>query len=173
MRIIILVGIVFLLLACTGNTDKKAFDGSSFKGSNYTITVPTGWQAQKNMAGCDVFITNPVYAIDDGFAESLNVVLENVPFSVTETQYVTATVESLATIFDASITERNPCILNGHNANRIRYSATIGNLNMDNDVYLIVDGRAAYVVTLSTLAGKSRTQHIAELTLIAESFVIQ
>ncbi|MFW5752615.1 MAG: hypothetical protein ACOCYV_01050 [Planctomycetota bacterium] len=170
--IVLLTALLFV--ACGGDsTDSTTYDGKQFAGQGYRIEAPTGWERRAKVMGCDVILVNPANGADDGFAENLNVVLENLPGSVSAEQYYDLTAQNLKQTFGQPVSERENCRLNGLDAHRIRYSMQMGDKNLDNDAYLIVRDGSAYVITLSMLEGESRRRHLGELTDIARTFRLE
>lgn len=161
---------VLLLVACGDKSPDSTFDGQQFAGSGYHIEAPAGWERKEDFGGCDVILINPAYGADDGFAENVNVVLENIPSGMEAEAYFDATKQNLERSFGQPVNESENCRLNGLDAHRLRYSMQVGDKTMDNDAYLIVRNDAAYVITLSMLEGESRRRHLGELTKIARTF---
>ena len=109
------VGVCLLvcLSACTGH-DLKDVHGNKFTGAAYDIRVPDGWLTNVVSWGLDLFIVaDPAGALDDDFSENVNVVLENIPSSISEEQYLDLTRENLKGALGADIIEEGPYDLGG------------------------------------------------------------
>ncbi len=164
---------LLLLLASCGKSDHQTYTGAAFKGNGYSIKAPEGWTAKTDVMGCDVFIANASYGPDDGFAENVNVVLENLPSGISKETYYQKSVEMLESLSGKPVLSSEDCVLNGHEAKKLRYHLIMGKNTCDNDAYLVVHNQSAYVITLSMLQGESRTKHLKKLTEIAHTFSIE
>ncbi|GEM_PF-5273277 len=168
--------ILCLWMLCCGSmmsaAELLAVDGTAFNGKACSLEAPEGWQRRERMMGSYFVLINPQMGAEDGFAENLNVVLENVKAGIQGPEYRAATIQGLKMALKADILEEESLQLNGIPAERIRYSFNMGGRELDNDLYLIVKGNAAYAVTLSMMKGKSREENIKELTRIVNTFTI-
>lgn len=172
MKRLLSLTLAFTLIACSKTADKLAVDGSPFVGSDYSITIPDGWQAKENFMGSDLTLMNPKSADGEGLPETISIVLENIPESMTDEEYLESTTTMMTKAMGADFLETEARKLNGHDATRMRYTFAMGENTFDNDIYLITSDHAAYIITLGAKAGPGRDERIAKLLTTAETFKV-
>jgi hypothetical protein len=151
---------------------RRAINGGRFKGPEYTMLAPEGWETKRNVMGADLAFLSPADGATDEFRESLNVVLENLPSGITEQEYLARTKANLAKFFnDYALLDEGSVKLGGRDWWRLEYKMAQGALHMHNDVYLLVNGDGAYVVTCCFLDGEnSRERYLPAMRESIASF---
>ena len=171
MRIVIIISAI-LLYSCGGSDPSKTFSGNEFSGSGYSVHVPDDWQTKRNFMGSDMIASRPSVA-NEQFTENINVILENLPEKMSAQEYYNQSKENLEKMSGSPVTSEELVELNGSNALKIRYQLTMGQMVMDNNVYLVVNDASAYVITLSMRKGESRDKWLPELTRVAQTFQVE
>ncbi|MEN8151184.1 MAG: DcrB-related protein [Planctomycetota bacterium] len=160
---------VLLVLACE-QEGKKDIRGRPFAGPGYALDIPAGWLVQRGLMNSDMSAAIPDSGSGDGFAENLNVVLENLPSGTTFPEYIEFTRTSLVAGLSAQVISEENVTLGGIPGRRIRYEMSMGGLRFDNDVLIVERGGGAFILTLSMLKGASRERYHAELDAVAKTF---
>ena len=166
--------IVCALLALSGCEKKKTFQGTSFKGKNYKVVFPSNWEVnEKGAMGSDLVALSPLEGAGDLFRENVNVGLENLPPSLTDQQYLALNLTNLNKVSGGSGNQQfTKQKVGNHPGYHLRYSLTLGQAQMDNDVYIVIVNKAAYIITCTNEKG-NRDAFKQTMDAIIASFKIE
>ena len=168
--ILAILVVLFIALFSYGE-DKKDYSGDTFSGPDYSIEYPTGWEIKKGIMGADSVGFSPPEGLNDTFRENVNVSLEELPAGMSKERYLEASIEKMGTMFGAdNLGELQTTWIGSEPGYVMEYRPTFGQLNLHNDIYIIIKGSSAYVITCSMLEGASRSQYADKLTDVAMSF---
>ncbi|AWB93762.1 hypothetical protein [Aeromicrobium chenweiae] len=135
----------------TRGFDAEPADGGRIKGTDYTYSVPKGWEVPKNKpAGFD-FDSLAVDSTDkDGFSDNINVLRQSPAPSGVTTEELTKNLGSELTKQGArDVKTQEPVTIDGESATHISMSQELnGNKNLTEQYYVLRKG-ALYVVTFS------------------------
>ena len=130
---------------------RRTVQNTLFEGNEYVLEFPASWEVKSNFQGADLVGISPPESPDDQFRENVTVVLENMPASMTDQEYLDLSVSQLREGFgltgDIGFTPASVGSMAGHH---IHYVAGM----MDNDAYVVIHGGAVYVITCAHAIGK-------------------
>jgi len=152
----------------------KTVQGTAFAGKDYKLLFPATWEINdKGFMGTDVIALSPVENAKDKLRENVCVVLENIPASMTDAKYLELTLANLDKMFGGFSDKKFVKLKVGkHQGYHLHYSAQVGINKMDNDVYIVRQGRAVYVITCSHAKGK-RDSFKSTMDSIIKTFAIE
>jgi len=120
--------------------------------------------------GGDICGVSPREESGDVFRENVSVVLESIPKSMSEKEYIEANLRALNRAFELpSGAQFAKTTVGSTDAYHLRYSFQLGRHELDNDVYIVVDEGTAYTLTCSHAKGK-RAAFKAQMDSIIASF---
>ncbi|MBN2802856.1 MAG: hypothetical protein JXR91_07165 [Deltaproteobacteria bacterium] len=133
-----------------------AIDGSPFLGPKYFIDYPSDWEIKYKFMGSDSLGLTPMESAGDTFRENINVVLENAPADYTRADCIKSTIENMKKMLnDFKIIKQSDIKINNLKCHVIEYSATMGQYQLHNRVYVFMVEQSLYDVTASMLKGDS------------------
>lgn len=170
-RLIILMSVCFVLSVYGRG---KTIQGTAFIGKDYKLQFPSTWQINdKGFMGSDVIALSPLENAKDKIRENVCVVLENIPASMTDTKYLELTLMNLNKMFGGFSDKKFVKLKVGkHQGYHLHYSIKVGINEMDNDVYIVRQGQAVYVITCSHAKGK-RDSFKSAMDSIIKTFTIK
>ena len=150
---------VFVLFVCLVaglvGCGKRTVQNTLFEGNEYVLELPDSWEVKSHFQGADLVGISPVENPGDQFRENVTVVLENMPASMTDQEYLDLSVSQLREGFglsgDLGFTPASVGHMAGHH---IHYVAEIQQGAMDNDAYIVIHDGAVYVITCAHAIGK-------------------
>lgn len=150
---------ILVLLACflvgLVGCGKRTVQNTIFQGKEYVLEFPDFWDVHSNWMGTDLAGLSPQEDPTDEFRENVNVILENLPASMTDEEYMEISLDGLKNLFlvpaSTSFTRTRVGNRDGYH---VHYQAHIEQGHVDNDVYVVIDGGGAYVITCSHEVGK-------------------
>lgn len=141
---VLFVCLVTSLVGC----GRRTLQNTLFEGNEYVLEFPDSWEIQSQFQGADMVGISPQESPDDSFRENVTVVLENMPASMTDQEYLDLSASQLKQTFnlpgDIGFTPTRVGHMAGHH---ISYVAEIPQGTMDNDAYIVIHGGAVYVIT--------------------------
>jgi len=166
MKKIIMVSMCLIVATCgCGGKPKKTLQGTDFFGSDYDLEFPDDWEVvtDEEKMNEDIVALSPYEGPDDIFREQVSVGLENFPEDVSEQRYVEMCLEYL--VMSNRLpedTQFEKTRIGTEDAYHLRYSriepaGEETEIETDNDVYIVVDGQAAYIITCNYEKGKRDT----------------
>jgi hypothetical protein len=136
----------------------------------FQIDFPEDWPSQEDFMGLIVMANSPLESDTDAFSENINVVMEELPSTMSTEKYLEANIknmEMLMTDFvNIEVTDQK---LGGVPTKRMEYSAKMGLINLHNYAYLFVSGKKGYVITGSATP-ESIDTYREDFDAIAETF---
>jgi hypothetical protein len=151
-RLIVASCLILVLCGC----GKKTVQNTRFSGRDYVLQFPESWEVNKSrVMGSDVIGLSPLEGADDTFRENINVVLENIPGTFSEKDYLDATLKNMCNGLGLPADAEFKKTRIGHtDAYHLPYAMQMGQHEMDNDVYLVIHKKSAYILTCSNAKGK-------------------
>ena len=123
------------------------------KEKKFSITFPNDWEIKENFMGTTVLALRPA-AANDVFRENINVVVEDVPKTMTVDQYFDASLASLKKLLtDFAEIAKGDSTINGQKLKWLTYRHRMGQLKPEVLVYCAVKDGRGYAVTCSTVEG--------------------
>ncbi len=152
------VAVILILasFALSGCGKKKTVNNTTFAGKNYGMKFPDTWEINDSGAmGTDIVGLSPVEGPSDKFRENINVVLENVPTSLPEKDYLDLSLKNLTEGLGIKpglkFTKTKVGSAEGYH---LHYTAKIGEIEVDNDLYIVIKNGGSYIITCSNSKGK-------------------
>ena len=150
---------VFVLFVCLVaglvGCGKRTVQNTLFEGNEYVLELPDSWEVKSHFQGADLVGISPAENPGDQFRENVTVVLENLPASMTDQEYLDLSVSQLREGFglsgDLGFTPASVGHMAGHH---IHYVAETQQGAMDNDAYIVIHDGAVYVITCAHAIGK-------------------
>ncbi len=166
--------VMCVIVALCGCGKKETVQKTAFLGDDYKLEFPGTWEINdKGIMGTDLIGLSPIEDAKDTFRENVNVVLENLPKSMTDAEYLQLSLKHLNKVFalppDKKFTQTKVGNQQGYH---LRYSMQMGQNNMDNDVYVVIKDGAAYIITCSHAKGK-RDAFKSTIDSIVDTFAIE
>ena len=160
--------------ALCGCQKKKTVHNTAFLGEDYAIDFPDNWEVKsKENKYADVIGISPKEDVQDLFRENVNVVLENIPTSMTDAEYLKHSLSNANEILGLPAEkEFSPLKVGKYPGYHIQYSTQVDQIEAGCDIYIVLHERSAYVITFSYAKGK-RDAYIPTVDSIIESFVIK
>ena len=170
-KVFSLLALAIGLAACGKSPEKSTVTGDPFEGSDYAMSVPESWETRTQYMGSDFIALRPADEAS-AFRENVNVILENLPGDTSQDEYFTASIDSIRAMNEAGIVSQEMVKIGELDAMKIHYTLPFGDSILDNDAYILVEGKGAYIITLTMHQGESREKWLIPLTSIAKSFRI-
>ena len=173
MKTRLIVAMCVLLTIC-GCGKKKTVQNTTFSGKDYVLQFPETWEINDTgLMGMDLIGLSPLENAEDAFRENVNVVLENLPKSMTAKEYLRLALANLEKIYGLPI-EKNftKARVGNHEGYSLHYSLQVGQNEMDNDIYIVINNNAVYVLTCSNAKGK-RDIFKTTMDTVIETFTIK
>ena len=157
-QLIVVTCVIIALCGC-GKKEKKTVQNTPFSGEDYSLKFPDTWEIKdRGFMGTDLMGLSPTENPQDTFRENVNVVLENISASMSDEEYLKLSLTSLNKIFGVpSDRPFGQAKVGHHQGYHLRYSAQMGQIKVDNDIYIVLQKGAAYIITCSNLKGKRDT----------------
>lgn len=148
--------VMCVILAPYGCGRKKTVQNTMFSGKDYALQFPDTWEVNnKRIMGTDLIGLSPLEDPKDTFRENVGVGLENLPKSMTDKEYVEASLNNMSKAFGlppgAEFAKARVGNTDGYH---LRYSLQMGPKEVDNDVYIVIHKGSAYILTCSNAKGK-------------------
>lgn len=144
------------------STLAKAASATTFSGTGYNISAPSGWiQGQSSSQGVDIIIGSPEKD-NSGFQPNVNVVVESVSAypNMDARGYLAAAKNQFANNNSFKMGAEGSCVINGENATTLELEATVSGVSYKVfQTYLVKNGQA-YVISYS--AGTSSFANLLE-----------
>ena len=171
---VIVIVVMCLIVTLCGCGKKKTIRNTSLPGKDYALQFPDTWETKDTgVMGTDLIGLSPLEDPQDTFRENVTVMLESMPESMTDAEYLKLTLTNMSNIFglpsEANFTKTKVGTADGYH---LLYSMQMGQNEMDNDVYIVIDKGAVYVLTCSHLKGK-RNAFKATMDAVIETFAIK
>jgi len=129
--------------------------GGVFKDKTFAITLPKGWEQQKDVMGAVVVAISPQEGSKDTFRENINVVVENLTQQMTPKAYYEASFNILKKLFtDFKLEKKGTEKLAGKEFYWSVFGHKMGNIKAKVLQYMSVEGLKAYVITCSAAPEK-------------------
>lgn len=149
----------------TAPSGTERYENAEF---GFTLDYPQGWMAREQ-PGVEVLLVNQASA-QDGFAESVNVVAEELPAEIPLDQYTEATIQNLEAGFgDIEVIEEGPTTIADLPAHSIEYRAEQQGQTLTFRQTWLVEGPTAFVLTY-TGQGSGFDDYRSDAEAIFESF---
>ena len=151
---LILVACVSVFIVACGKkskSDYKTVDGKQFKGPDFTIDMPDGWNIQKGLMGTAIMATSPKDGPGDQFQENINITLENIPSNIDLDKYVDISVTNAKQVLlDYKTVKREKVTINGVEFCNITALYKVGAISIKGLLYVAVKEGGAYNLTCTS-----------------------
>jgi serine/threonine-protein kinase len=140
------------------------------------LDFPEAWEVANNLEGADIVGLSPRESSEDEFRENVNVVIENLPRSMSADTYL-MTLEKYMKAAEPQLeeglagyqlVERGSDQLGDHEAERVVYRHTAGHIQLKTLAYAVVHGRRAFIIT-GTAKPESFDQYRSKFEAIAQT----
>lgn len=152
MKVLFLMGLVTSVAFAKPN--RNPTNASLFKDTEkgFSIELPKGWDQQKNVMGATIIAALPAQkAKDKDFQPNLNVVVEKLSQKISTQDYVEATQNILAKVFQDYKFEKKGEFKAGTAVFRWnQFTHKVGPVKARVRQYMCVKGNQAYIVTTTT-----------------------
>lgn len=151
----------------------SCYEGSCFyqdKIRQFALTYPETWQMREGILGTAVTILSPLKNSDDHFAESLNVITEEVSPTTTLDGYYTASEENIKNYFSRfKLLKNEPATVGSYPGRMLVYQLSQGSVHLRTTQFFVLKDGRAYIITLTNLQSEPNTL-LKEMTAMAKSF---
>lgn len=167
-----------LLVSCQNAKTEKAKTDNKDKvaeksGLGYSVKSPAGWEKSDTsyMSQSVTFIRHPRENADDQFMENANIVTEKIG-SYDMQAYLDASIKNMETgLTNFSHEPVEDVKVGDYEFKKMRYNHTYSGIDIDAEVYFIIKGGVAYLITCSTAKG-DRTKYEPQFEEVVHSFHI-
>ncbi len=154
MKMKLLLAMLCVSFVLPGCATKPAKPLPTYAGGGYTLTVPAGWDVEKN--GSDGVDMIAVYLedVDPPVLESVNVVLDRFPTMVSEKKFLAMNLRELKKGFPIKAHRAFvPAKVGPYSGYRLEYEMSTEGLQLEIDLYIVIHDNIAYAITCGNLKG--------------------